>query len=95
MLKKDYSSADECFPYGHISLKVPNVQLDFDVSVRHCLLSTHKLKTNLMLGTHLHALIRTHHFDLDIRFLAISTLMLKTLHRKFYLTLGTFSDLCL
>ena len=67
-VEKDYSSIDERFPYGHILLKVPNVELDFDASVRHCWLSAHKMKTNLMLGTHLHVMIRTHHFDLDIRF---------------------------
>ena len=66
----------------HISLKVPNVEFNFDVSVRHCLLSAHTLKSNLMLGTHLHAMIRTHHFDFDIRFLPISVLMLKTLHQS-------------
>ena len=67
-------------PYGHISLKVPNVEFDFDVSVRHCLLSTHTAKLNLTLGSHLHAMIRTHHCDFDIRFLPISALMSKTLH---------------
>ena len=40
----------------------------FDVSVRLCLLSTHTSKSNSMLGTHLHAMIRTHHFDFDVRF---------------------------
>ena len=52
---------------GYLSLKVPNVKFDFDVSVRHCLQSTHTSKLNLTFGTHLHALIRTHHFDFDIR----------------------------
>ena len=52
----------------HLSLKVPNIKFDFDVSVdsRHCLTDT--LMSNLTLGTHLHAMIRTHHFDFDIRF---------------------------
>ena len=54
--------------HRHISLKVPNVKFDFDVSVRHCLLSTHASKSNSTLGSHLHAMIRTHHFDYDIRF---------------------------
>ena len=53
---------------GHSPLKVPNVEFNFDVSVRHCLLSMHTLKLNLKLGTHLHAMIRTHHFDFDARF---------------------------
>ena len=56
------------YDHRHISLKVPNVEFNFDVSVRHCLLSTHASKSNLTLGTHLHDMIRTHHFDLDIRF---------------------------
>ena len=53
---------------GYLSLKVPNVKFDFDVSVSHCLLSTHTSKLNSTLGTHFHAMIRTHHFDYDIRF---------------------------
>ena len=60
-----------------ISLKVPNVKFNFD-----CLLSIHLSKSNLTLGTHLHAMIRTHHFDLDIGFWPISTLMLKTLQQS-------------
>ena len=55
------------------SLEVPNVVFDFDVSVRHCLLSTHTSKSNLTSGTRLHALIRTHNFDFDNRFWPIST----------------------
>ena len=55
-------------PYGQISLKVRNIEFNFDVYNRHCLLSTHTSKSNLMLGTHLHAIIRTHHFDFDVRF---------------------------
>ena len=62
------------------SLKVLNVDFDFYVFVRHCLLSTHRSKSNLMLGTYLHAAIRTHHFDFVIRFWPINTLMSKTLH---------------
>ena len=54
--------------HRHTSLKVPKVEFDFGASVRHCLLSTHTSKLNLTLGTHLHAMIRTHHFDYDIRF---------------------------
>ena len=38
------------------------------ISVRHCLLSNHTLKSNSALGTHLHAMIRTHYFHFDIRF---------------------------
>ena len=53
---------------GYLSLKVPNVKFDFDVSVRHCQLSTHRLKLNSTLGTLFHAMIRTHHFDFDVRF---------------------------
>ena len=52
----------------HISLREHNVEFDFDESVRLCLLSTHTLKSNSTLGTHLHAMIRTHHFDFDVRF---------------------------
>ena len=55
-------------PSGHLPLKVTIVELDFDVSVRHCLQSTHTLKSNLALGTHFYAMIRTHHFDFDVRF---------------------------
>ena len=44
------------------------------------MLSTHTLKSNLTLGTHLHAMMRTHHFDFDIRFWPIIALMLKALH---------------
>ena len=54
--------------FESLPLKVPNIEFNFNVSVRQCLLPTHTLKSNLMLGTHLHAMIRTHHFDLDIRF---------------------------
>ena len=46
----------------HLSLKVPNIKFDFDVSVRQCLLSTDTLKSNLPLNTHLHAIIRSHNF---------------------------------
>ena len=37
--------------HRQISLKVTNVKFDFDVSVRHCLLPTHTVKSNLTLGT--------------------------------------------
>ena len=53
----------------HLSLKVPNVKFDDDVlsvGSRHCLTDT--LKSNFTFGTHLHAMIRTHHFDFDVRF---------------------------
>ena len=53
------------FPSWPLPLKVPNVRLDSNVSVRQCLLSTSKL--NLLLGTHFHALISTHHIDFDVR----------------------------
>ena len=43
--------------HRHMSLKVPNIEFDLDVSVWHCLLSTHTLKLNSTLGTHLHAMI--------------------------------------
>ena len=66
-------------PSGHLPLTVPNVKFNFDVSVWHCLLSTPTSKLNSTLGTHLHAIIRTHHFDFDGRFWP--THMLKTLHR--------------
>ena len=62
-----------------ISLKVPYVKFDFDVSVRNCLLSTQSYST---LGTHLHAMIRTHHFDFDIRFWPVSTLKSIILHQS-------------
>ena len=52
----------------HISLKVPKVEFNLDVSVWHSLLSTHTLKSNLTLCTNLHAMLRTHHFDFNIRF---------------------------
>ena len=42
---------------------------------RHCLLSTHTSKSNSTLGTHLHAMITTHHFDFDVRIWPISALM--------------------
>ena len=47
------ASLHHCYssPYGHLSLKVPNVKFDFNESVRHCLLSTHTSKLNLTLGT--------------------------------------------
>ena len=52
----------------HLLLKVPNVKFNFDVPVdsRYCLTDTSK--SNLMLGTHLHAMIRNHPFDYDVRF---------------------------
>ena len=68
--------------HRHNEMKVPNVNLDFDVSVRHCLLSTHTFKSHSTSGTDLHTVIRTHHFDFDIRFWPISALMGKTLHRS-------------
>ena len=46
----------------HFSLKVPNVEFDFNVSVRQCWLSTDTSKLNLTLSTHLHAMIRNHNF---------------------------------
>ena len=55
-------------PSRHLPLKVPNVEFDFDVSVRQCLLSTHASKSNATLGTQLQAMIRTHHFDFNVRF---------------------------
>ena len=79
-------------PNGHLSLKVPNVELDFDVSVRHCLLSTHTSKSNSILGTHLHAMIRTHHFDFDVRFWPISV---ENLTANINLLFHTFSGMCL
>ena len=66
------------FSLATYRVKVPNVKFNFDVSVRHCLLSTHTSKSNLTLGTHLHAMKRTDHFDFDIRFSPIRVLMLKT-----------------
>ena len=60
--------------HRHISLKIPNVEFNFDVSIRHCQLSTHASKSNSTLGTHLHAMIRTYHFDFNIRFRPISAL---------------------
>ena len=39
-------------------------------------------EANVTLGTHYHAIIRTHHFDFDIRFWPISTLVSKTLHQS-------------
>ena len=65
-----------------ISLKVPNVEFNFGVSVRHSLLSAHTSKSNSMLGTNLYAMIRTHHFDFDLRVLPISARMTKTLHQS-------------
>ena len=56
-------------------------------------MSTRALKSNLMLGTHLHAMIRTHHFDFDIRFWPISALTSKTKHWK-KLMFRTFSGMC-
>ena len=52
----------------HLTLKVPNVEFDFDLSADNRLCQTDRSKLNSMLGTHLHALIRTRHFDLDVRF---------------------------
>ena len=77
----------------HISLKVPNIEFNFDVSVRHCLLSTHTWKLNLTLGTHLHAMIRTYHFDLALGF-DPSVFLFKNLTLKLNSTLRTFSDMC-
>ena len=69
--------------HRHTSLKVPNVEFNFDVSVRHCLLSTHTSKLNSTLGTHLDAMIRTNHdYDFSIRFWPISALMSKILHQS-------------
>ena len=58
----------DLFCLEHLSLKVLNVEFDYNVSVdsRHCLTDT--LKSNSTLGSHLHAMVRTHHFDFDIRF---------------------------
>ena len=59
-------------PSGHFPLKVPNVEFNFNVSVRHFLLSAHTLKLNLTLGNNLHAmlgliiLILTLSFDLTV-----------------------------
>ena len=62
---RPYCQADD---QRHISLKVPNVKIDFDVPAKHCLLSTHTLKLNSMYVTYLHAVIRTDYFDFDVRF---------------------------
>ena len=51
----------------HLSLKVPNVEFDFDVlsvDSRHCLTDT--VKSNFTLGTHLHAMIRTLALGFDL-----------------------------
>ena len=61
-------------------MKEPNVDFYFDVPVRHCLLWTPVSKSNSTLGVHLHAMLRTHHFDFDFKFWPISALMAKTLH---------------
>ena len=90
-LEKSWNTLEFCSMGGKESLnfslatyrvKVPNVKFNFDVSVRHCLLSTHTSKSNLTLGTHLHALMRTHNFDFNVRFWPISALMWITLHRS-------------
>ena len=44
--------------YGQLSLKVPNVEFDFDVSVSNCMLSTYTSKSKSTIGTHLHTIIR-------------------------------------
>ena len=49
-------------PYGHISLKVLNVQFDFNVSVD----TPQTYIKNLI--SHLHIAIMTHNFDFDTRF---------------------------
>ena len=42
------------------------------------------------LTSHLHAIIRTHHFNFDVRFWPISALMSKTIQSKSNSTLGYF-----
>ena len=44
--------------HGQLSLKVPNAEFDFDVSVSYCMLSTDTSKSKLMISTDLHAIIR-------------------------------------
>ena len=52
-------------PSGHLQLKVPNVKFNFNVSVWQ----THPSKSLSTLGNYLHVvMLRTHHFDFDIRF---------------------------
>ena len=58
-LKKKLSNRQ---PYGHMSLKVLNVEFDLDVSVDSMQLQAHTLKS------HLHAMRRTRHFYFDVRF---------------------------
>ena len=91
-LNRIWSKKADLKPHGHISLKVPNVEFDFNVpnryievkfnvsvpiryiefdfnvSVKNFLLSTHTSESNLTLGTHLLGMIRTQHFDFDVRF---------------------------
>ena len=64
-------------PPGQWPLKVPSVKFDFDVSVRHCMLSTLTSMSKSMLGAHLHATKRTHNFDFNNRFWPISALSQK------------------
>ena len=42
----------------------------------------HTSKSNSTLGTHVHAMIMSHHFDFEIRFWPIRALMSKTLHQS-------------
>ena len=58
------------------------MEFNFDVPVKHCLLSTYTSMSTSMLGTHLHTMIKTRHFDFGIRFWPISAPMSKTLHRS-------------
>ena len=82
-LNRSWSKKADLKLHGHISLKVPNLKFDFNVSVKNFLLSTHTSESNLTLGTHLLGMIRTQHFDFDVRFRpTVCTLLSKTLHQS-------------
>ena len=66
--------------FGHISLKVPNVKFDFNVSVAKHRYQTSKSKWWGHDMFHLHAIIRPNHFNFNVRFSGISALMSKTKH---------------
>ena len=70
------------YTYGHISLEVPNIEFDFDVSVAKHRFQISKSKLWGHGMSHLPAIMRPHHFDFHVRFLCISALMSKTIHRS-------------
>ena len=85
---------------GHIPLKVPNVQFDFDACVSNCMLSTHTSKSNSALGSKLWVLLIACKWGVRFSMYVSGAACCQQIqiHRKLNtelnFTFGTFSGIC-